>query len=280
MVDDGAARGFINTTGLHANQTVLYDVYNANAVLAAQLVQLLQQLQCRQLFAVQCNRNALLKGQGDFCWNIRSLQWGNAQLQETFLFIGWLVCRIFQIQTFVRQVPYVLVLRVVGFSCNLQRNVSCLRILDLFFSGLNVPNSPRSDDGHVRSKCTDCQLETNLVVALTGAAVANCVSALCLCNLNQTLTDEWTGEGSTQQIVVLVNSACLYSWPNILFYEFFLNILNIQLRSTGLQCLFLQALQLKVTLTNVSCYRNNLTVVIVLLEPRNNDRSIQTAGIC
>ena len=38
--EDGSARSLINTTGFHADNTVLYDIDDTDAVLAAQLVQL------------------------------------------------------------------------------------------------------------------------------------------------------------------------------------------------------------------------------------------------
>ena len=41
-VQNGTARGLINTTALHANQTVLYDIEDAAAILAAELVELWQ----------------------------------------------------------------------------------------------------------------------------------------------------------------------------------------------------------------------------------------------
>ena len=36
--EDGSARGLIDTAGFHADHTVFYDIYDADAVLTAQLV--------------------------------------------------------------------------------------------------------------------------------------------------------------------------------------------------------------------------------------------------
>ena len=75
------------------------------------------------------------------------------------------------------EVPQVLILGVVGLLVDLQRNVVCFRILDLLFTAVQLPETPRSDNIHLRCKCVNSQLETNLIVALAGAAVADCVSA-------------------------------------------------------------------------------------------------------
>ena len=53
---------------------------------------------------------------------------------------------------------------------------------------------------------------------------------------------------------------------------------NVELGSAGLESLFLQTLQL-VGLADVAGNGDDLTVVVVLLQPGDDDRSIQTAGI-
>ena len=59
------------------------------------------------------------------------------------------------------------------------------------------PETPRSDNIHLRSKCLDSQFETNLIVSFTGTAVADSVCALFLRNFNDSLSDNRTSEGST-----------------------------------------------------------------------------------
>ena len=66
-IQDRTARSLINTAALHANQTVLNDIEDTDAVLAAQLVQLLDQGNGLELLAVNCGRNALLEVDGNIC---------------------------------------------------------------------------------------------------------------------------------------------------------------------------------------------------------------------
>ena len=56
-------------------------------------------------------------------------------------------------------------------------------------------------------------------------------------------------------------------------------IQHVQLGSARFECLFLQALQL-VRLTNVTRYSDDLAVVIIFLEPRNDNGSVQTTRVC
>ena len=65
----------------------------------------------------------------------------------------------------------------VRFPVDFQRDVMGLGVLDLLFAGLDIPLAPGSDDGHVGGKVLDGQFETNLIVALTGAAVHDGVCA-------------------------------------------------------------------------------------------------------
>ena len=46
------------------------------------------------------------------------------------------------------QMPQVLVLGVVGLTVDTQGNVVCLGVIDLFVTALDVPLTPRGDDGH------------------------------------------------------------------------------------------------------------------------------------
>ena len=100
---------------------------------------------------------------------IRRLLRRHAQLEESRLVDRRFVCRIFQIQTFVGQVPQVLILGVVGFLIDLQRDIVLFCILNFLFTGIKFPEPPRSNDIHLRSKRMDGKLKTHLIVALAGA---------------------------------------------------------------------------------------------------------------
>jgi len=278
VVQNRTARCFINASGLHTNQTVFYEVSQTNAIFAAQLVQGFNDLNAAHFLAVDGSRDTLFKVNGYISRLVRSINRRNAQFEEAFLFILRFICRIFQIQTFVRQMPQVLILGVVGFPVNLQRNVVCFCIVDFFVTALDRPFSPRSDDLHIRSICLDCQFKPNLVVTLTGCTMADCVCTFFECDFSQPLADDRSCKRSTQQIPVFINSTSLYSREYIIVYEFILQIQNDELRSTGLDCLFFQSVQF-CTLSNVSRNSDDFAVIIIFFQPRNNDGCIQSARI-
>ena len=150
FVQNGAAGSLIYTAALHAYQTVLNNIQQTDAVLAAQLVELFHQGQGAHLYAVNGGGLALLKVNGDVSGFVRCVLRGNAQLQKTIFQVLRLVGRVLQIQTLVAQVPYIFILRVVRLPIDLQRNVVRLCILDLFFTALNAPLTPGGDDLHFR----------------------------------------------------------------------------------------------------------------------------------
>ena len=162
------------------------------------------------------------------------------------------------------EVPEVLVLGVVGFSVDLEGDVLSLSVLDFLLTGLELPSSPRSDDLHVGSVSLDGKLKTNLVVALAGAAVADSVGALRLCDLHESFRDDGTREGCSEQILALINRACLHCRENILLNELLVEILDIELGSACFYSLFLEAVKLG-ALSYVAGYRDHLAVVVVLL---------------
>ena len=83
--------------------------------------------------------------------------------------------------------------------------------------------------------------------------------------------------GSAQQ-VILILGVSLQAGPDVVFHIVLLQVEDIQLGGAGLEGLLLQTVQLG-ALTHVTGNRDNLAVVVVFLQPGNDDRGIQTAGI-
>ena len=173
--------------------------------------------------------------------------------------------------------PEVLVLGIVGLAVDAQGHVVCLGIVDLLVTGLDAPLTPGGDDRHVRGEVLDRQLEPDLVVALAGAAVDDGVGALLQGDLHKTLGDAGARVAGAEQII-LINGARLHAGDDIVIHIFIRQIEHVQLGRAGLQSLLLEAFQL-VRLADVAGYRDNLTVVVILLQPGDDDGSIQAAGI-
>ena len=140
----------------------------------------------------------------------------------------------------------------------------CLTIFDLFFTGRHVPefvHSPRSDNLEVRSKCLDTKLKTDLVVTLTGSAVADSSSAFLTSDFYKTLCDARTSHGSTKQVFVLVYGICLYTGNYIFIYEFVSQVLDVQLSSAGVLRTLLKTVKL-VALTYIDTAANYIVIEV------------------
>ena len=175
--------------------------------------------------------------------------------------------------------PEVHILGIVGLSVYLQGDIVSFCIVNFLVTALDIPDTPRSDNLHFGCKMLYCQLKTNLVVTLTGTTVADCVSPFLLCNFNYSLCNNGTCKRSTQKVFILVNRTCLHCRINIVFNKLFSQIFNVELGSTGLECLFFKSFKFAI-LTYVTGYCYNFAVIIVFLKPRNNDRRIKSTRVC
>ena len=277
VVENGAARGLVDAPVLHADEPVLHDVDDADAVGPADGVELCDDLAGLHLLAVQGHGGAGLKVDGHIGGLIRGLQGGDAHLQEAGLLVLGLVGGVLQVQALVAQVPEVLILGVVGLPADLQRHLVGLGVVDLLLPGLDVPLPPGGDDLHLGGEALDGQLEADLVVALAGAAVGDGVGALRHGDLRQLLADDGPGEGRAQE-VGLVLGVHLHGGDDDLVHHLVHKIRHDELGGAGLDGLLLQALQL-IPLAHVGGHGDDLGVVVVLLQPGDDDGGIQAAGI-
>ena len=176
------------------------------------------------------------------------------------------------------QMPQVLVLGVVRLTAELQRDVMGLGIVDLLIAALDVPLTPRSDDLQIGCKVHDGQLKSHLIVALAGATVADGIRTFGAGNLHDTFCQDGAGKAGAQQITLIVGT-CLHGGDDVILHELVGQVLNIQLGSAACLCTLFQPFQFTL-LAHIAAYCNDLAVVVVLFQPRDDDRSIQTTGIC
>ena len=277
-VEDAAAGSLVDAAGLHAHQTVLHQVGQADAIAAADEVQLFHQLHRAQGLAVDGNGHALGEFYGDVFRFVRRLRGRNGELQEAVLIVLRLVDRVFQIQTFMGQVPHVLVFGIIGLAGDLQRHVVSFGVVDLFVAGFDVPFPPGRDDLHIRGKTADGHLKTHLVVALAGAAVANGLGPFLAGDLHQLFGDQRTGQSGAQQIILFVGGVALHGGEDKIRDEFLFQVGYVKLGRSGLDGFFAQTVQL-VFLAYVGGDGDDLRIVIVFLQPGDDDGRIQAAGI-
>ena len=152
-----------------------------------------------------------------------------------------------------------------------------LGIVDLFVTRLDFPLSPRRDDRHIGCKAFDGQFKPNLIVSLAGCAVCDGVCSLSQCDLSQLLADHGPRERGAEQIFFIF---CVHhdGRDDDLITHFVREISDNQLACAGLDGLFLQAVEF-VALSDVGCDGNDLRIIIMLLQPRDNNRGVEAARI-
>ena len=141
-VEDGSAWRLVYAAALHADEPVLHDVQKADAVFAAQLVELQNDIRRAHFDAVQRCGDACLEVEGDIGRRVRRVDGETPISRKPFFSYSGIVARILEVETLVAEVPEVLVLGVVGLPVYLQRHVVRLSVGDLFFPGLDV-STPR-----------------------------------------------------------------------------------------------------------------------------------------
>ena len=176
------------------------------------------------------------------------------------------------------QMPQVLVLGVVRLAADLQRDVMSLGVVDLFIAALDIPLTPRGDDLQVGCKVHDGQLKAHLIVALTGAAVADRIRTLGTGNLHDALCQNRAGKAGAQQIALIIGSG-LHGRDDVVLHELVGQVFDVQLGCATCLRTLLQTVQLTL-LSHIAAHGNDFAVVIVLFQPRDDDGRIQTAGIC
>ena len=107
--------------------------------------------------------------------------------------------------------------------------------------------------------------------------MANSVGTLGQGDLGQLLADNGTGKGGAQQIGFVLGIH-LHRGDDDLLHHLVHQVGYDQLAGTGGQRLGLQTLQL-IGLTHVAGHGNDLRIVVILLQPGDDDGSIQTAGV-
>ena len=83
--EDRSARSLVNAAGFHSDNTVLNDVDDADAMLAAQTVQLTDDVGDFHFLAIYGGRNTLLEGHGHILALIGSFLRGDTEDQKVVI---------------------------------------------------------------------------------------------------------------------------------------------------------------------------------------------------
>ncbi len=159
----------------------------------------------------------------------------------------------------------------------LDRDVVLFGVIKQLLAGQQVPLTPGSYHFHTRLERIGTQLETHLIVTLAGGTMGDGISTGFVGDLDQSLGDQRTGNGSAQQVFAFIDSIGAEHREHEVTDELFTQILNVDLlHAHGLR-LGTRRLNL-LTLPQIRSEGHHLTTVGVF-QPLENYRGIQTAGI-
>ena len=146
FIKDGSAGSLVNAAGFHAYHTVFHDIHDADAVLAAQLVQLADDIGNLHFFTVDAGGGSFFKGHGYIFGFIGRFFRSGSQYEQ--MLIVRLIGRILQLQSFMADVPQVTVTAVAAVCREGKVNAVRLAVFDFGFTGIPGPLliSPGCDD--------------------------------------------------------------------------------------------------------------------------------------
>src|SRR5262245_662678 len=226
------------------------------------------------MFAVDRNRRAFLKTDLDIFLLVGRLFRRDGQfVHRLFRFVR----RVFEDSAFVREVPDVAVMAVDFFAAGRDRNPALVGVIDSVLARYDVPFAPGRDHRHFGREGFEGQFKTDLIVSFARASVGQRVAAGKLRDLDLAFGDDRTGEGSAEQVFVLVDGAGAQCGPDVFGDEFVAQIFDVNFRRARGDGLLLQAGQL-FALPDVGGDRDYFAV-IVLFQPGNDDRGVESAGI-
>jgi len=185
--------------------------------------------------------------------------------------------RLLENSTLVRDVPDIAVAGIDLFSGGCDGNLVSFSVGDGVFAAPDGPLAPRSDHREIRRKCGVGQLEANLIVAFTGAAVREGIGAYLAGDFDLAAGDERATHRSAEEVFTTVDGAGAEGGPHELFHEFLAQIFDVALIGTRCDRFRTNAFQL-ISLPNVSRNADD-TGVVALFEPGNDYRCIEPTGV-
>src|ERR1700676_290338 len=265
---------FVGAAGFHADQEDYDNVHAADSVFGAYFVQRVQQVDGAEFPAVHGNGRAACKTNLDLFGMVRGFfRRGDPLPHGLVRRIGG----IFELAAFVTEVPDVAVAAIDIFLALLHRDVVFFGVSDGVFTGIDVPFAPGRDDLQVGCDGFVGQLETDLVVALAGAAMRKSVGAEFQRDFRLALPEHRASHGGAQQISVLVDGAGAKGRPDVIAHEFFTEVFDVGGGGTRGEGFFARGFEIFL-LADVADHGDHFAAV-VFLEPRNDDGGVQTSGI-
>ena len=188
-----------------------------------------------------------------------------------------LVPRILQLTALVADVPDVFVSGIDFFCCLFNWNVVLMSIFDEIFTGLEIPGSPWGDDLHRRIDGLNRGFESDLIVALSGAAVADDECALFYGEFHELLRHQRPRHRSSEEIISFVDCSCLQGRVNVVSDKFFSDVDRNSLRCAGRDRLLFYCIEV-FSLAGVAAGSDHF-VIEFFDQPFENNGCVQPAGV-
>ena len=154
-----------------------------------------------------------------------------------------------------------------------------LGVLHLLLAGLELPLAHRRQHLEIGVERGDADLEADLVVALAGAAVRDVLGLVAVRLDDEVLDDDRARHRREQRVLVLVQRVGAQGLGEELLDVLLADVLDDGLHRTDVQRLLTHELQVLTLLADVDRERDDIDVVM-LLEPLDGDRGVQSAGVC
>ena len=279
LEQNGASGRFVATARLHAHVAVFYQVKAADAVLAAQLVELGQYLGWGHLDTIDSHHISADVLQLHILGCIGCSLGRNRPAPHRLLGLGLGILEVSALVADVQQVGVHRVGRTTLLVLHVNGDAMCLCIVKQLLSGEQVPLAPRRNDLDVGLQCVVAKLKPNLVIALASRTMRNSLCADLVGDLDLALGDQRTSDGGAQQVLALVNRVAAKHGKHKIAHELFTQVVNedVLFFDAKLNRLGTRGLEL-LALADVGGKRDDLALVDIL-QPFEDDGGIQAAGV-
>lgn len=234
--EDGKTGGFVASTGLDADESVLDNVDTSNTVLAGKGVGSKEEVDGLSVDLVangELDWETLLEFDGEVLWGLWGIEWVDGELPHL---LWWGDVWILKDTGLVRAVSHVLIHGPWGLlglnSWDALLGGVVQKVVTSSEAGVELWDSPWGNDLDVWLQGVESQLETDLVVTLSGAAVRDGNTALLLGDGDLSTGNDWASQRGTEEVDVLVDGVALDSWEAKLLNELLAQILDVDLGGT------------------------------------------------
>ncbi len=294
--EDGAAWGFVNAAGFHADESVLYDIDAAYAVATTEEVEHTHDAvggkdgvavtlaggfdvaelgkEGIKVGVFQTDGIAFFKKDFDVFCLVRSFFWGNGKDVHVAVFgSGGVIPWVFHSAGFEGDVEEVPIHGVRLFHGSFNRDVVGLGVGDHFgaagelFAEFCV--APWGDAFDVRREGGSGEFKTDLVVAFSGGAVGDGIGSLGDGDFDHVCGDAGAGDGSAEQVAAFIDRASLDHGEDVVFREVLFEIADVAFGSAGGEGFGFEAIEF-VALADICAVGDDFRVVF-LFEPEEEN---------